>query len=393
MATATTIVFWVALIALLWPLVGYPALLMLLRRRMRPRSGEAPPFAPTVCVVITSADEGDALQAKLLNTLASDWPRAQLEIIVVSDGSTDNTTDVAMAFAERGVRTIALPSRCGKHACQGYALASTTADVIVFTDISATLEPSSLAALVAPLAWGHVGCVSGVDYPAEQGQAESVYVRYEMALRRLESEVAGLVGASGCLFAVRRALCANWESHVASDLALPLRARQAGFITVDAEGAVCRYFVATPLYVEYKRKVRTVVHGLETLRYFTDLLDPRRSGFFALQLASHKLLRWLTPFFLPVLIASALRLAGFGWVSAGLIVMSGVVVLSVMLAVLAARGPGKGPLAAVFGGAAYVILSQLAIMVAWRQFARGDGQPVWTPTVRGQPTGTALYEQ
>jgi len=305
-----TAVFWAGIAGILWTFAGYP-LLLVFRSWRRPLFVTKTDVTPSICVVITAFNEALHIRDKVLNTLQLDWPRELLEVIVVSDGSTDATEAIAREAGHHNIRVIGLPTRVGKHVCQGIAVRECTSQLVVFTDVTTRLEPGSLRLLVRAFSDNQVGCVSGFDRAISADgmvQGESIYVRYEMALRALEARAGSLVSASGCFFAIRRELCAEWQDDLTSDFALPLSLGLRGLRTVCDTDACCTYRVLDKPNAEFERKVRTVVHGLHTIGRFRACLNPVRTGFFALQLLSHKVMRWGLPFMLIGVLVSSIAL-------------------------------------------------------------------------------------
>lgn len=354
--------------------VGYPLLLLLLRHRS-PRPVARADIAPSVSVVIAVHDGAEELGPKLENVLASDYP-GPLEVIVSSDGSTDATEAVAEAFAERGVRLVAHPERRGKESAQAAGIGIARGEVLVFTDVAARLEPGTLRALVQPLADPGVGCVSSEDV-VEDRSGEGLYVRFEMALRRLESEAATLAGLSGSLFAARRELCTPWPPDLASDFRTALEAARQGLRAVSAPAARAHFGVTDEAAAEWRRKVRTVQRGIAVLSRYTDLLHPRH-GRAALVVWGHKAARFTTPLGLALLLAGSLAAATGSGLAA---VLSGAQLLAYVGGGLALVWP---PLARVRLArlASFFLLVNASMLVAWSRHLRGERAVTWQPTRR-----------
>ena len=193
MKLAAEIIFWLSAAALGYTYAGYP-LLLLIMSRLRPREVRRGAFEPFVSVIVTAYNEERDLAAKLENTLALDYPRDLLEIIVASDCSTDGTDEIAHAFAERGVRLARQPQRLGKTAAQNMAVAEARGEIILFSDATSQYEPDVLRVMMPSFADPTVGCVAGrliyVD-PAESrvGRGARSYWSYETFLKRHESRV------------------------------------------------------------------------------------------------------------------------------------------------------------------------------------------------------------
>lgn len=380
MSQIASVLCWVGIAGVLWTTAGYPLLLML-RSWLRPRPPLRAEIAPSVCVVITAFNEESHIARKLVNTLALEWPRELLDVIVVSDGSKDATVAIARQYEAKGLRVIALPVRSGKHVCQGLAVKKSSSEIVVFTDVTTMLEPSSLRLLVRAFSDPQVGCVSGVDRalsPTGAVQGESLYVRYEMAIRDLEGREGSMVSASGCFFAVRRDLCGDWPDDLTSDFALPLSVRLRGLRTLCDQEARCTYRVLEQPRAEFDRKVRTVVHGIQVVRRFSACLNPFRTGFFALQLLSHKVFRWALPFMLITVFAATLALLNTSRIYQ--------VLLAVQLAPLASAIAGLLAPAltrySLVRLCLFVVMINVSMLVAWKRAFAPTDSGVWEPTRR-----------
>ena len=363
----------------------YP-LLLWLGTQGRPRRSPAEPETwPLLSITVPAHNEEATLAATLERILALDYPGDRRQVLVISDASTDRTDDIARSFATRGVELVRLPHRAGKTAAENAARAHLRGALVVQTDASVRIDRRALKALVAAFSDPAVGVASGRDLSvadAEQDNVgESGYVSYEMWVRDLETRSGGIVGASGCLYATRRAL--HMESvpeGLSRDFAAPLIAREHGFRSVSVTDAVCYVPRSTSLHREYRRKIRTMTRGLGTLFYKRHLLNPLRYGRFGFMLLSHKLIRWLVPW------AAVMGVAGLGvaavggawWGRLGLAAAGA----TVAAAIIAWRWPEARPLPRVLGAPAYLVWGVLAGLQAWGNALRGDVHPVWEPTRR-----------
>lgn len=291
-------IFWLSVFLIFWTYFGYLfvlKLISLIYTRPIERSDEIPP----VSLIITAYNEERRIREKLQNAMELDYPRELLEIIVVSDASSDRTEEIVSEFADRGVKLLVMSERHGKHYGQGQGIMSAANEIVVLSDATTFLAPDALRNIVGNFADSSIGCVSGQDRVlSAEGElrGEGAYVRYEMILRELESKVGSLVGVSGSFFATRKSLCHRWIDNMSSDFYMPLVAIMHGQRSVSEPTAIGTYTVLQDPAKEFTRKVRTVVHGLEVLSKFLPLLNPFRYPTFSIQLFSHKLCRWLVPF-------------------------------------------------------------------------------------------------
>ena len=280
---------------------GYPVVLRLLSlTRPRPGAPPGPAEWPSISVTVPAYNEERAIAATLDAILATDYP-GRRQILVVSDGSTDRTDEIVRGYAGRGVELLRTPARAGKIAAENLARAHLTGDIVVNTDASVRIAPGAIKPLIARFADPTVGVASGRDVSVAEldrdlNVGESGYVGYEMKVRDLETRLGSIVGASGCFYAIRRDLhVTDFPPALSRDFACALIARERGYRAVSVNEAVCYVPRIRSLHGEYRRKVRTLVRGLETLWYKRALLNPLRYGAFAWMLASHKLVRWLAP--------------------------------------------------------------------------------------------------
>jgi cellulose synthase/poly-beta-1,6-N-acetylglucosamine synthase-like glycosyltransferase len=365
--------------------VAYPVALRLLGLGRRMPSHPDPGEWPELTIHLPVHNEEQALPAALESLLALDYPAERRHILVVSDCSTDRTDEIALTHASRGVKLVRQSERKGKTAAENLAAQYVRGDLVVCTDATTRIRPASLKALVRPFADPAIGVVSGRDVSvgsdaSEVNRGEARYVGYEMWVRDLETRLGTIVGASGCLFAIRRSLFEHQVPEALSrDFSSPLIARLHGFSTVSAPDAVCDVPRAGSLMAEFRRKTRTMARGLETLWHYRALLNPFRYGRFAVMLAVHKLLRWIAFLTLPLAVVGLALLAVESW-PARVVVAGGIVLLIVGIAAHFWPGGRRPPrLVALIG---FLVGAQGAAVLAWSKALRGERSPVWNPTRR-----------
>jgi glycosyltransferase involved in cell wall biosynthesis len=294
-------IFWLCLLAATYSYFWYPAILLILPRRKRVPGVVDPNPVHKVAIVVAARNEASKIAEKLDNTLALAPGGAELELIVASDASDDATDGIVLSYANKGIRLVRSPARNGKESAQELAIATTSADLIVFTDAGTILPQDALTHLLDAFRDPEVGAVSSVDrFITADGtlQGEGAYVRYEMWLRDLETRFHSLVGLSGSFFAARLSVCQKWDNRVPSDFGTALRCAQLGLRAISDRRVVGYYKNIADSRKEYQRKVRTVTRGMNALRVRAEVLNPARYGRFAFEVFSHKLMRWATPWFL-----------------------------------------------------------------------------------------------
>jgi len=370
----------------LWAYVGYPLVLWLLTRVGGRQVVKTDPAEwPTVSFSLPAHNEERNIRATLDGLLAIEYPRDRVQIVVGSDASTDRTDEIVREYAGRGVELVRLDLRAGKTAVENGLVPYLKGDLVVSTDATIRILPGSLKPLVRAFQDPSVGVASGRDVSVgdesrEANRAESGYVGFEMWLRSLETRKGGIVGASGCYYAIRRELHASmFPTHLSRDFASAMIAHEHGFRAVSVDEAVCLVPRATSLRSEYRRKIRTMARGLETLWFKRHLLNPFRHGDFALMLLSHKLCRWLVHLLLPVSVV-AVGILSARHESARF--FTGLVALGIGVGVAALRWPPDRSMPRVVQVVGYLFAANLAGFQAWIQALTGDQNPIWEPTRR-----------
>lgn len=364
----------------------YPLLLRVLAAR---RPSVAPPEDPgewpSISISLPAYNEERSIGPTLEALLALDYPADRRQILVISDASIDRTDEIVQGFAGRGVELLRLPVRSGKTAAENAAASRLRGEIVINTDATIRIPPHALKPLVRVFQDPTIGVASGRDVSVgrveqEANRGESGYVGYEMWLRSLETRVGSIVGASGCFYAIRRSLVnSTFPAALSRDFASPLRAREFGYRTVSVDEAVCFVPRTTSLRAEFRRKIRTMARGLETLWYTRSLMNPRRYGVFAWMLVSHKLCRWLVHLALPLALVGLALLAPESVVAQVLLIVASLVAVAGTFA-LAASETRRLPLPLAIAG--FLVAVNVAALAAWWKAAKGERNPIWEPTRR-----------
>lgn len=286
--------FWGAVGIMGWTHAVFP-LLLLLRARLRPRPVRTDGAEPTVSVIIAAHNEEAVIEDRVTDIVEQGYPPAKLEIIVASDGSSDATVARATA-AHQGVHVLDLP-RVGKTAALNAAVEAAGGDVLVFTDANTAFASGALRAIVAPFADPEVGGAAGDQRylpGGEAGDGERAHWSLDRLLKRAESLAGSCISATGALYAVRREDFEPCPPGVTDDFVISTGPIERGRRLVFCESAIAYEPVAAGGTDEYARKVRIITQGLNAVAHRRRLLDPRRYGFYSLQLLTHKILRRLT---------------------------------------------------------------------------------------------------
>jgi cellulose synthase/poly-beta-1,6-N-acetylglucosamine synthase-like glycosyltransferase len=349
---AVVVLFWLSLGALAWTHVLYP-LVAALGARVRPRRVRAGATLPSVTVVVAAYNEEAVIARRLENLLALDYPREKLELVVVSDASTDRTEEIASGF--EGVRVIR-NQRGGKVAAQDRAVRETSGEIVAFSDANATWAADALRTLMEPFADPDVAYVCGrLQLEASGANKEGVYWRLELALRAAESRLDSVTGGNGSIYAVRRADYVEVDPRFGHDLALPYLMVQRGRRAVYEPRAVA-FEKATPTNeAEYRRKVRMFEHcWLIVLR---GRMLRRLRPLYLLEIVSHRHLRYASGLLHLVLLATSVALVTHGWIYG--------VALAAQLVLLAAAAAGVGI------ARYYVLVTWATVVALWNYLRRG----------------------
>ncbi len=395
--------FWFSLAVIWYAYIGYPLLLWIASKlQSRPVNKHA--SEPPVSIVIAVRNEAARIASKLRNLQSLDYTKEKLEVIVVSDGSTDGTAQVLSEFPQ--VRAIVLPEHLGKAEALNRGLAIATGDVVVFTDVRQEIEPQAIRELAANFVDAAVGCVSGeLMFRSVGGRSRagvSVYWALEKMVRKLESATGSVVGATGALYAARRSMVPTLpHGTLLDDVYIPMMiARAGGRVIFEPNARAWDDESATP-NLEFGRKVRTLAGNLQLVQLAPWLIT--RANPLRFRFVSHKLLRLLVPWFLVVLLISNITLARssfYGVFAAG----------QAMFYLLAAIGllGRRVPLAAAAGSFCTLnAAAATAVVKFWRyrhdpvrlwrfgsrtvaseQSRSGESQPVITNSAGGLMTAT-----
>ncbi len=298
--------FWISAALVVYVYLGYPVLVYIYSRPRPVHNRDLPEELPTVTLLISAFNEEACISDKLENSLALDYPTDRLQIIVLSDQSSDRTDEIVESFQGRGVALLRMTERGGKTLGLNDGVKNSSSDFVVFSDANAMYRHDAIRALIAPFTNPKVGAVIGqstyADAESDAGESESLYWKYETWIKVLESRASSVVGGDGAIYSVRRSLFKPMAADVLSDFVNPLQVVEQGFQCVFEPRAVSVEGVAESFDKEFSRKVRIVNRAWRATMSMKHLLNPLRYGIFAWQLFSHKLLRWLVPAFLLLLL-------------------------------------------------------------------------------------------
>ena len=378
--TLEQITFWSCVGMLGYVYVGYP-LLVYIVSILDPKEVKYGAIEPLVTVLITAFNEERDIRSKLENTLLIDYPSDKLEIIVASDGSTDRTDEIVREFADRGVKLFRHEGRAGKTATQNRAVEMAAGEIILFSDATTIYREDVLQKLLPAFADDAVGCVAGrLVYVDEQstsvGKGAKSYWNYETFLKISESRACSLIGASGCLYAVRRSAYEPMYPEACSDFLICINIFRGGSRSVFAPDAVCSEQTNHDPEHELKMRIRVISQTFTDLWRNRDMMNPLKSGFFAVELISHKVLRYAVPLLLAVLLITSILLAS---TSRFYLLAATLQVTFYIAAFIGWTFERQGRRLSMLAMPLYFVLANLASVLAFYQFLKGERYARWEP--------------
>ncbi|SDO68106.1 Glycosyltransferase, catalytic subunit of cellulose synthase and poly-beta-1,6-N-acetylglucosamine synthase [Pseudomonas arsenicoxydans] len=370
-------IFWLCLLLPVYAYLGYPLLLTLLSPLFEARRHTVP-LPMNVSIVIAAHNEARHIEHKLRTLLAQDYEPTSLQIILASDGSTDDTVACAHKVVDPRITVLDLP-RQGKAATLNAGVALSTGDILVFTDADNQWSRETLGHLLAPLSDPQVGaCAGHMVIPVTGGGlsvGDSLYRHYEGWLRRVENRTGCMVSADGALLALRRELFQDVPAEVNDDF----------FISTCAPVAFKRIVYVPEAQVidhgvdeadkQFRRRQRVTVGGLQSLAQRSELLNPLKHGLYSIALISHKLIRRLAPILLLPLFLSNFWL----WEDHGFYRLSLIAQLFGYTVAIAGLLDSQHRLPKPFRLAAYLLVTLVGMSIGLWQFLRGQRYAQWNP--------------
>jgi glycosyltransferase involved in cell wall biosynthesis len=316
----------ITLISLFIPLyvyLGYPLMLILLDKLVPGKSLNIANITPTVSFLVSCYNEVDVIELKIRNCFELDYPQHLIELIFISDGSDDGTDEKIKKYENDSLKLIRQEGRLGKTMGLNLGLAKAQGEIVVFSDANAMYEKNALKMLVRNFHDTSVGYVVGAAIYQDEtesgaGTNENAYWKYEIFLKKIESKLHSVVGGDGAIYAIRKSLYEPLDKEDINDFVNPLQIIAKGYRGIFDADAICYEQTAGDFDREGKRKQRIVNRSFSGLMKNKAVLNPLKYGFYSLELLSHKLLRWLIPFFLllaaiGVVILAHLEIKVFQW--------------------------------------------------------------------------------
>jgi cellulose synthase/poly-beta-1,6-N-acetylglucosamine synthase-like glycosyltransferase len=385
------LVFWLSALGVFYAYAVYPAILYLLARLFGRRAQAAfleDSVLPSISLLVAAHNEEAVIGERVLNALAMDYPREKLEIVIASDGSTDKTAAIVRGYVRQGVRLLDYHARRGKATVLNAAMGEVTGQIILLSDANTYTDVQAARSLVRWFANPRVGAVCGkliLTDPQSGKNVDSMYWRYETFLKEHESRLGALLGSNGAIYAIRKDLLQPIPNQtIIDDFMIPLLAKQrSGCEIIYDRNAVAREESAPDVATEFRRRSRIGAGGWQAIGMLWRLLNPGR-GWIAFTFFSHKILRWMCPFFMILFAISNLLL----WRSPA---YRGVFCVQIALYAAAFGGAymWKGaPLGRILRLANMFLSMNLALLVGFFRWLSGPQSGIWRPTKRLVDAGT-----
>jgi len=296
------LMFWLLVCTVLYTYFGYSLVIVVLAMLFN-RPVDRRDITPRVTFLITAYNEEKNIRKKLTEVLALDYPQEQLEVMVASDGSTDRTDEIVGEFRNQGVVLKRVEGRVGKTATQNEAVEVATGDIIMFSDATTVYEHDAIRKLVRNYHDSAVGAVSGrYEYVNSTGASVGIgsilFWKYENFIKSMQTRIRTISGCCGCIYSVRKTAYVPLPGDIISDLVEPLKVIERGYRVVFEPEAVAYEETTEKPHEEFRMRIRVITRAMRGILYVKSLLNPLCYPFVAFQLISHKVLRWLIPFFL-----------------------------------------------------------------------------------------------
>ena len=382
------ILFWGSAFLILYPYVGYLGVLWLLARFKRPQSRAYASFPTRKATLLISAyNEETTIEQKIRNSLALEYPKDLLELVVVSDGSTDKTCEIVSRYAAVGVKLRHYEGRIGKTSCLNRSVPLAEGEIIVFSDANAHYPPNTIEELIRHFDDPKVGFVTGStryvtsieNHTEAIAESMSLYARFQHLIKDLESSVGSCIGADGAIFAIRKSYYEELDDVDINDLVLPLKILKRGAVGKLASGALCTEEAVGSPQAQFCRQVRIANRTIRALIKNIDLANPLKFGLISFQLLSGKVLKMLCPIAMAVLLLSNLWLLQQHWFYA-LTLFGQITIYSMVW--LTSQGITLWGLSRVLPVAHIFIVVNLAIGLGWLQYLKGETYATWAPVRR-----------
>ena len=385
--------FWVCFLLVAYAYVIYPIMIWVFaqlfgRFHQRPI---VPPIWPTATLLIAAYNEEDAIGQTLQSALRTEYPSDRFAIVVGSDGSDDRTVEIATEVGGNRIRVFDYKERRGKASVLNSLMQEIDTEIVVLSDANTEIDPQAFRYLLRWFSDPTIGAVCGrlvLTDPVSGTNADGLYWKYETFLKSCEAKLGALLGANGAIYAIRRdQYVAISPTTIVDDFVIPLLAQQrTGCKLIYEREAIAREETPANVAAEFHRRSRIGAGGFQAIGMLWRMLNPLR-GWVAFSFLSHKVLRWLCPFFLLGMIVTNVALAALGpMLYVRLFIAQ---ILFYVIAAIAAVVPGRHPVLRVVRLTTMFISMNLALLIGFWRWLRGNQKAVWRRTVRTSLQETA----
>lgn len=371
------LLFWVSISVISFVVIGYPLLILIICIFKSSDKKDSAKF-PTVSLIIAAFNEEKIIKEKLNNTMLLDYPKEHIEIIVASDGSTDKTDSIVQEFVGRGVKLF-IYERLGKTGIQNETVKKAKGEILIFSDANAMYHRDAIKKLVRNFGDENVACVCGqlnyVNPGKKASLGEKFYWQYEKILKKQESKLSSLVGVNGSIYAVRKKDFIEIDNSLISDFVLPLEIVRNKKRVIYEPEAISEEEIFASYKDEFQRKQRILIRSIQGMLYMKTLLNPFRYGIFSLQLIVHKLMRYIVPFFVLILIVSLSYLAIYPLYFYFFFILEALLIF----AIIGKFTKSNSKRNLFFSLCYYYLLMNYAVIIAWIKVVKGEKIVIWQP--------------
>jgi len=384
------IIFWLLIILVLYTYLGYGVVITILakiKQKIKPEPPFNPDFEPAVTMIVAAYNEADWIVEKAKNMLEIDYPREKMQIIFVTDGSSDETPQILESYPEFTV--LHKPERAGKIAAMERAVTFAKNPIVIFSDANALLNKLSVKNIVRHYNNPEIGAVAGekriivAEQDSASGSGEGAYWKYESYLKKKDFEFYSVVGAAGELFSVRKDLYEPVEPDaILDDFMISLRINQKGYRVAYEPEAFASELPSASVEAEWTRKTRIAAGGIQSILRLLPLLNPFKYGRLSFQYVSHRVLRWtLVPLALVLIVLLNILLIDYKPLYNILMVLQ-ILVFSTAIAgyFLENKKIGFKLLFIPY----YVVMMNLAVFVGFKRFLTGKQTVLWKKAERAK---------
>lgn len=301
------LLLWLCILLTVYIYFGYPILLKFISKIYKKPIESDTSFTPNVTLFIAAYNEEKVIGEKLDNAIHLNYPKGKFEVIVVSDDSSDRTNEIVESYANKysNVRLNVVKGRQGKTAALNKSVELANGEVLVFSDANSMYEKDALLHLVQHFSDDSVGGVCGElillnSTNSSIGESEGAYWKYEKLLKQLETKTGTSIVANGSIYAIRKLLFKPMNPNVGDDMQNPLIIIHQGKRFVYEPNAITKEETSTQSKEEFGRKVRIVTRSFTGIMHYAYTLNPFKNFDFFYKYLSHKLLRWLVPYYMII---------------------------------------------------------------------------------------------